>query len=84
MSMSKIEHVILLMLEDRSFDSLLGWLCESRLPLLNIPPAAPGDEFRGLAHTDLSRFVNKARDGTLAFAARARCRRLHGADARSG
>jgi len=41
-SMDNIEHVVVLMLENRSFDSMLGWLYEHDTPALNIPPAAPG------------------------------------------
>ncbi len=63
--MDKIEHVVLLMLENRSFDSLLGWLYQSHAPMLTIPPAVRGDEFRGLATIDRSRFVNSALGGTL-------------------
>jgi hypothetical protein len=40
--MDNIEHVVVLMLENRSFDSMLGWLYEHDTPALNIPPAAPG------------------------------------------
>jgi phospholipase C len=50
MSMDKIEHVVVLMLENRSFDSLLGWLYEDR----------PQDQFRGLQGIDLAKFENKA------------------------
>lgn len=60
MSMQNIEHVVFLMLENHSFDSLLGWLYESDLPALNIPPATAGDEFRGLAHIDRNAFTNVA------------------------
>lgn len=49
MSMAKIEHVVLLMLENRSFDSMLGWAYEKGdTPSLNIPAALPTDRFRGL------------------------------------
>jgi phospholipase C len=38
MSMDKIEHVVLLMMENRSFDSLLGWLYDDeRTPAKHIP-----------------------------------------------
>ena len=65
MSMEKIEHVVVLMLENRSFDGLLGWLYEHDAPALNIPPAAAGDQFRGLQGIDLNKFINTALDGTL-------------------
>jgi phospholipase C len=63
MTMQNIEHVVLLMLENRSFDGMLGWLYEKGAPALNIPVAAKGDEFRGLAGVDLSKFINTANDG---------------------
>jgi phospholipase C len=65
MSLGNIEHVVVLMLENRSFDSLLGYLYETDAPQLNIPAVAQGDEFHGLAHTDLTKFVNTALNGTL-------------------
>lgn len=65
MGMEKIEHVVLFMLENRSFDSLLGWLYEDHEPSLNIPPVAPGGRrFEGLQGLDLNAFVNVA--GALA------------------
>ena len=65
MSSGKIEHVVVLMLENHSFDSLLGWLYESDAPLVNIPPAAEKDRFRGLAGVDLAAFVNTAENGAM-------------------
>jgi phospholipase C len=62
MGMENIEHVVVLMLENRSFDSMLGWLYERDSPALNIPPAKPGDAFRGLAGLDLAKFINRAGD----------------------
>ena len=57
--MSDIEHIVVLMLENQSFDSLLGWLYEGdEKPAHNIPPAV-GDEFRGLAGIPPGSFVNK-------------------------
>lgn len=66
--MTQVEHVVLLMLENRSFDNLFGWLYDKDAPALVIPPAAAGDEFRGLARTDLTKFVNTASNGTLSSA----------------
>ncbi|WP_374536474.1 alkaline phosphatase family protein [Chitinimonas taiwanensis] len=63
MSMQQIEHVVVLMLENRSFDSMLGWLYEHDQPAVNIPPAAPGDAFRGLQQVDLQAFLNRASNG---------------------
>jgi phospholipase C len=49
MGMENIEHVVVLMFENRSFDNLLGWLYdnESNPPKLNIPPQIP-PTFEGL------------------------------------
>lgn len=63
MSMREIEHVVVLMLENRSFDGMLGWLYEKDVPAVNIPAAAKGDEFRGLHGVDLAKFVNTANNG---------------------
>src|SRR5262245_7471426 len=63
MSMNNIEPVVVLMLENRSFDAMLGWLYQQHDPPLNIPPAAQGDKFRGLHGIDLTKFVNTANDG---------------------
>ena len=41
--MNKIEHVVLLMMENRSFDSLLGWLYEKGRPAKNVPARTPGN-----------------------------------------
>ena len=65
MSLENIEHVVVLMLENRSFDSMLGWLYQQDGPALNIPAARPGDEYRGLQSVDLDKFLNTALDGTL-------------------
>ena len=65
MSLKNIDHVVVLMLENRSFDSLLGWLYEHDTPVVTIPPAKPGDEFRGLQSVDLDKFRNTALNGTL-------------------
>lgn len=65
MSLDNIEHVVVLMLENRSFDSMLGWLYEHDAPALNIPPAEPGDEFRGLQSVNPDDFINTALNGTL-------------------
>jgi phospholipase C len=64
MTMDKIEHVVLFLLENRSFDSLLGWLYEGEEPSLNIPPVGPGERrYDGLQGIDLSAFTNT--DGRL-------------------
>ncbi|WP_437494833.1 alkaline phosphatase family protein [Sorangium sp. So ce1014] len=61
--MKSIEHVVLVILENRSFDSILGWLYAdpSEGPALNIPEPAPGARrFEGLAGLDLAAFANVA------------------------
>src|ERR1700676_4486758 len=70
MSMAKIEHVVLLMLENRSFDSMLGWTYEQDAPSLNIPAALPNDRYRGLHSINLADFTNTATTptGTLSAA----------------
>ncbi len=61
MGMEKIEHVVLFMLENRSLDSLLGWLYEKDHPELTIPSPAPGEPaYDGLQGLDLSKFTNVA------------------------
>ncbi|MCR1771051.1 Non-hemolytic phospholipase C [Burkholderia glumae] len=58
--MGDIEHIVVLMLENRSFDGMLGWLYEHDAPAVNIPPATADDTFRGLQGVDLSTFTNRA------------------------
>jgi phospholipase C len=57
--MEHIEHVVVLMLENRSFDSVLGWLYEDP----NDPPGliiGPDGPYRGLQGLDLGKFTNTA------------------------
>lgn len=56
--MKNIEHVVHLMLENRSFDTMLGWLYDKKKPANNIPGAKYGDEYRGLQSINLNDFVN--------------------------
>jgi phospholipase C len=50
-SLSKIEHIVVLMLENRSFDNLLGWLYDpANDPPFNVVP----DDFEGLYGKNLS------------------------------
>jgi phospholipase C len=59
MSMEKIEHVVLLMMENRSFDSLLGWLYDKKRPARNIPPLKPGEpDFDGRNVTRAQDYAN--------------------------
>ncbi|WP_426566107.1 alkaline phosphatase family protein [Angustibacter sp. McL0619] len=70
MTMQNIEHVVVLMLENRSFDSMLGWLyAKGETPALNIPNADPNDRFRGMSSVNGSAFVNQAQVGGQTFSA---------------
>ena len=61
--MKNIEHVVLLMLENRSFDSVLGWLYEPPEEPWNTLNRRPGEPmFDGLSGVDLNDFVNEAGD----------------------
>jgi phospholipase C len=52
--LANIDHVVVVMLENRSFDNLLGWLYEpARPPRWNYPPKTPAD-FAGLAYGSYS------------------------------
>jgi phospholipase C len=62
MPMSDIQHVVVLMLENQSFDTMVGWLYGEDTPVI-IPPAAPDDGFRGLHSIDLTQFINSANIG---------------------
>src|ERR1043166_6538025 len=67
MGMQSIEHVVVIMMENRSFDNLLGWLYASQnnLPTINIPPIAP-PSYSGLSKNAFS----NALDGKDFFATR--------------
>ena len=53
-SMSQIEHVVYLMLENRSFDNLLGWLYDKKNPPKHLiaAPNHPAIPFYGLENPD--------------------------------
>jgi len=58
-SLDKIEHIVVLMLENRSFDNLLGWLYDpANDPPFNVVPS----DFEGLYGKTLS---NRAPDGRV-------------------
>jgi phospholipase C len=58
-SLSKIEHIVVLMLENRSFDNLLGWLYDpANDPPFNVVPA----DFKGLYGKTLT---NRTEDGRV-------------------
>src|SRR5271165_3566201 len=66
MIMNKIEHVVLLMLENRSFDSLLGWLYEKGRPAKNVPELTPGQrDYEGLQGLKLQDYENVDATGTI-------------------
>jgi len=58
-SLNKIEHIVVLMLENRSFDNLLGWLYDpaNDAPFHVVPP-----DFEGLYGKNLS---NRTPDGPV-------------------
>ena len=58
--LERIEHVVVLMLENRSFDNLLGWLYDPANPgpFNQVPPA----NFEGVYGKDLS---NPTTDGQI-------------------
>lgn len=58
-SLKKIEHVVVLMLENRSFDNLLGWLYD---PANDAPFNIVPSDFEGLYGKNLS---NRAPDGRV-------------------
>src|SRR6266446_1357185 len=69
MIMHKIEHVVLLMLENRSFDSMLGWLYEKGRPAKNVPELTPGQRayegLQGLRLQHYEPYENVDETGTI-------------------
>lgn len=64
--LQQIEHVVLLMMENRSFDSLLGWLYEQGQPARQVPPLRPGQRpYEGLQGLDLAAFENVDATGRI-------------------
>jgi len=58
-SMDNIDHVVVLMLENRGFDHVLGWLYEHDAPAVNVPALQPDEPpFVGLAGADLDALAN--------------------------
>ena len=64
MALENIEHIVVLMLENRTFDGMLGWLYERDKPERFLP-ASSGPPFRGLQAVNPNDFVNTALNGTL-------------------
>jgi len=66
MIMNKIEHVVLLMMENRSFDSMLGWLYEKGRPAKNVPELKPQERpYEGLQGLNLQDYENVDATGTI-------------------
>jgi phospholipase C len=67
MSMDKIEHVVLLMMENRSFDSLLGWLYDDkRPPAKHIPALKTGQRaYEGLSDIRRQEYENVDASGSI-------------------
>ena len=59
MALKDIEHIVVVMMENRSFDNLLGWLYDnqSNPPKFNIP-AQPSPTFEGLKPNTYSNVLN--------------------------
>ncbi len=62
MSTPEIDHVVVLMLENRSFDSMLGWLYQNGAPS-QVLPQGSSPTFDGLQAITLSDFTNQASGG---------------------
>jgi phospholipase C len=58
--MENIEHIVVLMLENRTFDNMLGWLYEDEAPEHFIP-ATSGPPYRGLQTLKPGEFINSVR-----------------------
>lgn len=70
MALDKIEHIVHVMLENRSFDSMLGWLYEHDSPghVIGHPLSPKERTYEGLQGLNLSDFTNHAhRDGNPAL-----------------
>ncbi|MBO9557225.1 MAG: hypothetical protein J7515_01395 [Caulobacter sp.] len=64
MSTPQIDHVVVLMLENRSFDSLLGWAYQTGAPSLVLPQGS-SSTFDGLQSVNLNEFVNTATNPSI-------------------
>lgn len=62
----KIDHVVVLMMENRSFDNLMGWLYESEQPKHFLPPNSPEPvkRFNGLAGINYSNPLDLHKPGS--------------------
>lgn len=62
-----IDHVVVLMLENRSFDSMLGWAYQTGAPS-QVIPAGSSPNFDGLQGVNLGSFVNSATSPSVSSA----------------
>lgn len=58
----EIDHVVVVMLENRSFDNVLAWLYDQDTTPQHFIPSHTERRFRGLAGEDLSRYTNYLRN----------------------
>lgn len=65
----EIEHVVVVMLENRSFDSVLGWLYGEENPPANFIPEGTDPHFWGLSEEMLAQYTNDLIDskGNLVY-----------------
>lgn len=54
----EIEHVVVLMLENRSFDNVLAWLYDQNNPPMNFIPKNTPQQYMGLEEHDLEQYTN--------------------------
>ena len=59
----EIKHVVVLMMENRSFDNILGWLYSEDAPLHFIPSNST-EPFQGLSEEILDEYTNILRDSS--------------------
>ena len=64
MSTPEIDHVVVLMLENRSFDSMLGWAYQTGSPSLVLPQGS-SSTFDGLQDITLGDFTNTSTNPSL-------------------
>jgi phospholipase C len=61
-NLDKIDHIVVLMMENRSFDNMLGWLYDPENPVpYDKPP--PGQTFEGVSGKSLSNPIPEYADG---------------------
>ncbi len=72
-TIDQVDHVVLLMMENRSFDSVLGWLYEdsdapqSVIPEIDSSKANYDRPFEGLSGLGLERYENRGTLGGKTF-----------------